>query len=555
MELALRVRSRIRLRPAAWSNGTGLRGKSSFSGNVSPGALQAEVMAKCEDLHTNFIQPLNDRIHGPLEKSTTTGGYRSTKLPFVFLLGNHSSGKSTFINYVLGRKVQTAGVAPTDDSFTIIAPGPGDIDQDGPALVGDPDLGFAGMRQFGPTLMHHTCLKVRARTNTDSFMMVDSPGMIDSPVNMQASSPLGMLNQMDRGYDFQGVVKWFAERADVILLFFDPDKPGKQLAGSLIGTLSCGLSHSPITHTPGTTGETLSVLVNSLPGMEHKLYIVLNKADQFKRIHDFARAYGSLCWNLSKVIPRKDLPRIYTMCLPVSQGGIGKEASDPRSRSMSEALKDLESTRDDVTEQVMKAPQRRIDNAITRLTDSVHLLQVHAKVLEEIQREFKRSKWSQRGTTAATLTCGMLLSGGSLYMAAPVEVTLGAAALGLVAAAGMHWMGLKDLTSKEALLLSNDGLDSAFNRCYARDLSEGDEHLVALWRRIKPGIKISTGTYGLENISAVKHHELRKLVSMLQEDIPDLRRKAAPEHFSFKNRRNGAGRESTDGGATFRTRY
>ena len=36
-------------------------------------------------------------------------------------------------------------------------------------------------------------------------------------------------------------------------------------------------------------------------GMDHKLHIILNKADQFKRIHDFARAYGSLCWNLSKV--------------------------------------------------------------------------------------------------------------------------------------------------------------------------------------------------------------------------------------------------------------
>jgi len=67
-----------------------------------------------------------------------------------------------------------------------------------------------------------------------------------------------------------------AERADVILLFFDPDKPG-------------------------TTGETLSILTNSLAGMDHKLHIILNKADQFRKIHDFARAYGSLCWNLSKV--------------------------------------------------------------------------------------------------------------------------------------------------------------------------------------------------------------------------------------------------------------
>jgi hypothetical protein len=55
-----------------------------------------------------------------------------------------------------------------------------------------------------------------------------------------------------RGYDFEGVCKWFAERADVILLFFDPDKPG-------------------------TTGETLSILTKSLAGMDHKLYIVLNK--------------------------------------------------------------------------------------------------------------------------------------------------------------------------------------------------------------------------------------------------------------------------------------
>merc|ERR1712071_402832 len=105
---------------------------------------------------------------------------------------------------------------------------------------------------------------------------------------------------MDRGYDFQGVVRWFAERADVVLLFFDPDKPG-------------------------TTGETLSILLHSLSGMDHKLLIVLNKADQFKKIHDFARAYGSLCWNLSKVIPRKDLPRIYTMCLPVDGSGNGKQ--------------------------------------------------------------------------------------------------------------------------------------------------------------------------------------------------------------------------------------
>lgn len=40
----------------------------------------------------------------------------------------------------------------------------------------------------------------------------------------------------------------------------------------------------------------------------------------------------------------------------------------------------IQATRDDVRAEVMKAPKRRIDNVITRLTDSVHLLQVHTTV-------------------------------------------------------------------------------------------------------------------------------------------------------------------------------
>lgn len=38
--------------------------------------------------------------------------------------------------------------------------------------------------------------------------------------------------------------------------------------------------------------------------MDHKMAIIFNKCDQFTKMHDFARTYGSLCWNLSKVIPR-----------------------------------------------------------------------------------------------------------------------------------------------------------------------------------------------------------------------------------------------------------
>lgn len=109
------------------------------------------------------------------------------------------------------------------------------------------------------------------------------------------------------------------------------------------------------------------------------MVVMVGQADQFRKIHDFARAYGALCWNLSKVIHRKDLPRIFTMCLPASyQSHVGDNPA--AENSLGKGLMDLERTREEVVGEVMKAPKRRIDNAITRLGDSSALLQMHAKV-------------------------------------------------------------------------------------------------------------------------------------------------------------------------------
>lgn len=50
--------------------------------------------------------------------------------------------------------------------------------------------------------------------------------MIDSPITRQSIVDSG-VSSIDRGYEFEGAVRWFAERADVILMFFDPDKVWK----------------------------------------------------------------------------------------------------------------------------------------------------------------------------------------------------------------------------------------------------------------------------------------------------------------------------------------
>jgi hypothetical protein len=231
---------------------------------------------------------------------------------------------------------------------------------------------------------------------------------------------------MDRGYDFQGVVRWFAERADVVLLFLDPDKPG-------------------------TTGEMLSILLHSLGGMDHKLLIVLNNADQFNKIHDFARAYGSLCWNLSKVIPRKDLPRIFTMCLPVAgrgdgdQGSSGSGVDAPTIQALDQrALADLHQTRDDVIAEVFKAPKRRIDNVVTHLHDSVHLLLMHAVVAEDVRSLYSKRLWENRIQEASSLALGTALAG------------LGA------------WFNSAKLKDAEEQLLSAEELGASFQRTHPR---------------------------------------------------------------------------------------
>lgn len=52
------------------------------------GKIQKQVLDSCAALHSS-IMPFNAKIRGPLARNSDKG----TSLPFVFLVGNHSSGQ------------------------------------------------------------------------------------------------------------------------------------------------------------------------------------------------------------------------------------------------------------------------------------------------------------------------------------------------------------------------------------------------------------------------------------------------------------------------------
>ena len=432
-----------------------------------------KVMEQFADMIREFysdpLDPLAKQFM--FRRPPTVGELR--RPPQVLMLGNHSSGKSTFVNHLLGIEVQKTGVAPTDDNFTIITYGPHATDRDGPSVVSNPDLPYEGLRHFGDQLVSHIRLKLQPAELLRTVTLIDSPGMIDAA-----------KEENGRGFDFPGVVRWFAERADLVMVLFDPDKPG-------------------------TTGETLQVFKESLNGIDHKLLIVLNKMDQCQNLHDFARAYGALCWNLGKVIPRKDLPMIYNTFVPLK----GK----PRSEL---PMEDFEKARNDLIDELRRTPTRRMDNQITQMQSFAERLRLHAFVIDEAAKRYRRSRVR---SYAVMVFLFAALGGGALVTGLIAPLIL-LAVFG--ASATTFWLlKLVSFPHKKKRIINQ--FDEIFEGLHDRELLVRDraEDLRAMWEEVRPRAREVAEKHGLESFAKMKRVDRDVLNELIEEDIPKLRSK------------------------------
>lgn len=430
-----------------------------------------EISESVKTLYHEVLDPVETRF--AFEKRPSDGEIAGG--PMVLVVGNHSSGKSTFLNYLLGEEIQKTGMAPTDDSFTILRYSEQRENRDGTAVVSNPDLPFGGLRHYGKDFLSHFRMRLLPLKFLKEVTLIDTPGMID------AADP-----EANRGYDFSAVVRWFAERADVVLVFFDPDRPG-------------------------TTAESLTILTEALKGMEHKLLVVMNKMDNFRSMRDFARCYGALCWNLGKVIKKKDIPQIYTTFVPV-----------PGAPESPLPLDDFCVARQELITEIERAPIRRVDNMITMAAQHAERLRIHARITDRAHSLV--SNFRTRLYLILTVLVLIPLVVAGYYVQASEWLIAAAIVIGTVLVGFGLYLGLKALV-KQKEKKTIDDLDSVFEEVYQRELVVGNrpEDLLNRWSDVKPITRRTLQTLGLFRWPTLRGKELSKLNNCLDVQVPELR--------------------------------
>ncbi len=164
---------------------------------------------------------------GYLEKEASFA-LRTSWWPLIAVLGTYSSGKSSFLNYYLGKELQPTGSQAVDDKFTVICYSPEDTIQTlpGQALDSDPRFPLYNISRNieaaapGENLSVDRFLQLKTCNSPKlkGRILVDSPGF-DADAQRDAT-----LRITDRIMDL----------SDLVLVFFDARHPE---SGSMRDTL------------------------------------------------------------------------------------------------------------------------------------------------------------------------------------------------------------------------------------------------------------------------------------------------------------------------------
>mmetsp|Transcript_11558 Transcript_11558/g.26884 ORF Transcript_11558/g.26884 Transcript_11558/m.26884 type:complete len:537 (-) Transcript_11558:80-1690(-) len=258
--------------------------------------------------------------------------------PMVLLLGQYSTGKSTFIRHLLecdypGLRI---GPEPTTDRFTCIVHGEKEQIIPGNALVTDTSLPFTQLSHFGNSFLSRLeCARMPSPV-LEGMTLIDTPGVL-----------AGEKQRIKRGYDFETVVNWFADRVDIILLLFDVSKLDisdefKRVIAAVRGN-----------------------------GNDHKIHIILNKADGVTT-QQLLRVYGALMWSLGRVMDSAEVVRVF----------VGSFWDQPL---QNESLRELfEHEENELYTKLAQLPRSATVRKVNDLIKRARLAKVHAILLDHL---------------------------------------------------------------------------------------------------------------------------------------------------------------------------
>ncbi|XP_012504876.1 PREDICTED: EH domain-containing protein 4 isoform X2 [Propithecus coquereli] len=251
--------------------------------------------------------------------------------PMILLVGQYSTGKTTFIRYLLEQDFpgMRIGPEPTTDSFIAVMYGDTEGSTPGNALVVDPKKPFRKLSRFGNAFLNRFMCSQLPNQVLKSISIIDSPGILS-----------GEKQRISRGYDFCQVLQWFAERVDRIILLFDAHKLD--------------------------ISDEFSEAIKAFRGQDDKIRVVLNKADQVDT-QQLMRVYGALMWSLGKVINTPEVLRVY----------IGSFWAQPLQNTDNRRL--FEAEAQDLFRDIQSLPQKA---AVRKLNDLIKRARLAKEQLE-----------------------------------------------------------------------------------------------------------------------------------------------------------------------------